>query len=738
MSDSPKNTYRKNYEHEYDPKSKVDALAMDLELKLSDTMTDRNLVEMRMVEDLRNYNGIYDPETLKAIKENDGCQAFIKLTKAKTNAGKAQLIDLLFPNDDKNWGIDPTPDPDLAAMVEDEETPFREGDFQFKDQQGNIVSRSQVAKRKQAMVDEACDKMRQKIDDQLVETRYNAKSRRIIHDACVVGSGVVKGPVVLGKTDKVYLNTPEGFQQVLKHSFVPGCEVVRPWDFFPDMSASTIEEAEFVFERRFLSRKQVRNLPRRRGFDRDRVKKLLAMTAQQTQHRSTYMDDIRTLAGLSDTLNDTRFETWEYHGPIAREVLEELEVIEPMDEEHEDYQDEIDAVVFYCGGIVLGAKLSLMEYSQAMPYRVFCWEPDDACIFGYGIPRSVRDEQSIINAFWRMMVDNGAITSGPQLGIRKDRVKPRSGEDWKLRPKKLWELNGNVQDIKQAMSAFEFNNHIADLSSVYQVARVLFDEVSGVPMLQQGEQGPASQTLGGMSMLMNAANTVRREQVKYWDDHITTPLISDFYHFNMEHSDDNEIKGDFQIQARGTSALLIKEQVAQAMTNFINTAGNSEVFRPVLALKATEILREWAKTQQLPKSIIPTEDELKAYHKQQEESAGQPSDPAIVVEQMRQQGQQAKMAFEKELAQQKHQMDMSELHLSAQTKQQEIAASMQANESAERIEVMKLAQAKQINTEKLLTELEKIRTRNQLEWDKFMAEVRIKQNAGQTANYGLE
>ena len=50
-------------------------------------------------------------------------------------------------------------------------------------------------------------------------------------------------------------------------------------------------------------------------------------------------------------------------------------------------------------------------------------------------------------------------------------------------------------------------------------------------------------------MLMNAANTVRRRQVKLWDDNVTKPMIRDFYHFNMLHSDDETIKGDFNVEA---------------------------------------------------------------------------------------------------------------------------------------------------------------------------------------------
>lgn len=740
MSDEQKGGMPKQYDHEYDPNSNLDILAQELERKLSDTIYQRGNIDVRMVEDLRNYHGQYDDATLKAMKDSGTAQVFIKLTRAKTNAGEAQLVDLLFPNDDKNWGIKPTPVPKLVEMLDDKETPFEHQGKQYQDDEGNKITNADVAARKQEQINTACDKMEKLISDQLVETHYNAKCREVIHDACVVGTGIIKGPVVLGKTDRAYTKDDEGnFVTEIKQSFEPGCEVVRPWDFYPDMSASTIEESEFVFERRFMSKKQIRNLVNRKGFDKARVAKVLQMTSTQTQHRSTYMDDVRILAGLSDSLNDTRYETWEYHGPITRQVLEELKILEPVEAGKEaEAQDEYDAVVFYCGGVVLGAKLALMDYSQDMPYRVYNWELDDSSIFGYGIPRMVRDEQAIINTTWRMILDNGAITSGPQIGVNKKYAKPQDGV-WNLKPRKFWDIDGAAQDIKQAFTTFEFDSHINELSQIYQTARILFDEVSGVPMLQQGEQGQSTQTLGGMSMLMNAANTVRRNQVKQWDDFITAPLISDFYHFNMMHVDDNEIKGDYQVDARGTSALLIKEQVGQSLTNFLNIAGNSPIFAPVLQLKSVEILKQWVKTQSLPSEIIPTDDELKQYQKQVEEQQKQgPQDPAMQLEQLRMQQVQVKADMDMQLAQFNAQQRMQEKQAELQMKQQQIAADMQRQESQERIELMKLAQNDKLNTEKLMVELQKVQSRAALEWDKFMSELKVKQNQGLTANYGLE
>ncbi|NCP63156.1 MAG: hypothetical protein GW836_00655 [Paraglaciecola sp.] len=716
----------KDYGHEYDVQNPLDNLAMELERKLSDTITDRNAIDIRMVEDLQNYHGSYDQSRVAELKKAKRSSTFIKLTRAKTNAGESQLIDLLFPNTDKNWGIKPTPVPEIADQLNDD-SPAQIDGQKYQDEEGEIVTNGMLAARKLQIANDRCDKMEDEINDQLVESDYEAKCRKVIHDACVIGTGILKGPVVVGKQDKVYMETKEGWTHKLVESLTPACEVVRPWDFFPDMSASHISECEFVFERRFMSKAQLKGLVKRKGFDKEQIKKVLQMTGAQTQHSSSYMDDVRRLAGLSESLNDTRFETWEYTGPVSYDALIRLGAVElPEDAEERDALlkefegEEVIATVFYCGGITIGAKLKMMDYEDYLPYRVFNWEPDDSCLFGYGVPRMVRDEQAIINSVWRMILDNGAITAGPQIGRSGKHISPVNG-DWALEPFKQWELSGSVDDIRKVFTAMEFNSHLPELQGIYQMARIMFDEVSGIPMLQQGEQGQSTQTLGGMSILMNSANTVRRRQVKAWDDNITSPMIKDFYHWNMEYNENGDIKGDYQVDARGTSALLVKETQAAAITNFLGVVGSNPVFAPVLQLKAAEILRQWAKTQSLPASMLPTDEELEEFIKKQQEQQGeQPQDSAIAVEQMRMDQQQAKFKFEYEMFGAK------------------VQAGLQEAASKERIEMMRLAQNDKINTEKLIADLKKNQAKLDSDWQQFMAELNIKYKfESPTANYGL-
>ena len=76
--------------------------------------------ERQWLESIRQYNGILAPEEWAQIgPDTNRSTVFLQITRQRTNAGEARLADMLFPTDDKNWGIKPTPVPFLKELVKD-------------------------------------------------------------------------------------------------------------------------------------------------------------------------------------------------------------------------------------------------------------------------------------------------------------------------------------------------------------------------------------------------------------------------------------------------------------------------------------------------------------------------------------------------------------------------------------------------------------------------------------------
>jgi hypothetical protein len=405
---------QKNYGHQY-TESKLDQLAQTIESRLSMAIADRYPDERRMMDALMVYNGQYDKKVLEEMIEAGRSRVYVKLARMKANVADSQINDILFSTTEQNFDMKPTPIPDLVTDGAD--TPIRIGATTYTKPDGSAVTGEDINKRAKEMSEEACRKMFEVVKDQLVECNYEAEARRCIHDACKLGTGVLKGPVVKAERRRTFLMKPDGTSETVYETvYTPVTTYVFAGDFFPDMSASRVQECEYIFERRYMSRKQLKDLVRGGGktFNKDQLAKVIGMRAENTQHRIGSTDDVRHQLGINPALNDTRYEVWEYHGPIEPDALEQLTGKKQPDDAY--------GVLYYCGGIVFGARIYPMEYEQTYPYRVYNFEKNESSIFGYGIPELLTDESEVINSSWRMTLDNAAIAAGPQIVINKNKI----------------------------------------------------------------------------------------------------------------------------------------------------------------------------------------------------------------------------------------------------------------------------------------------------------------------------
>ena len=702
--------------------SMTGAFGTELQQRLQDNLRQRMTIERRWVADLRRYQGmVTDSERIEAADQGRSC-IFVKYTRTKADAWAAQMNDMLFPADDRNWGIEPTPVPKLNKASQ-----------MIQRQTGEPTPEAAQANQILAEARSRAEAMEREIDDVLTECDYPAEGRRCIHYAAVLGTGILKGPQVETFTNSKYRQVEGGeWAGVIEEEERPVARNVYPWDFVPDMSGRELRDCEYVFERHFMTRKQIRTLPK--SYDKNAIQKLLKLDAtatHQTADAEGLYNELRALSGLDQNYRDRRYEVWEYHGPISIKVLQEAGVELDKDDES---MPEVDGIVIFSGDIVLKVMLNPYD-TEEWPYSVFVCEPDEACLFGYGIPHLCANSQDILNTAWRQMLDNGAMAVGEQVVVNKKAVAPADGT-WTLKPKKVWLAQGDAatMDVQKAFSSFSINSHQQEYQNVIQLAKSFMDEESGLPMIAQGEQGQVTPTLGGMSMLMNAANAVRRAQVKEWDDNVTKPMIRRFYAWMMQFSLKSEIKGDMTIKARGTSALLVKEvqnqQVMALIQNFSQNPQLAPAFDWYEALKVLNASMSLGST-----GILKQKEEYdQAIQQAQQAAQEQQGDPRL---QMQMQIQQMKQEHELRMAQMKSEQTIQIEQMNSQQKAMMLQMQYEANASRERIEVMKLQQTKQISEEQMLMRLNEIDKQQRHDMAQFMAEIQIKQQDGLTANYGL-
>lgn len=624
-------------------RERVSGLVDRLQAEADDRVTRRDPTEKIWLEDLRMYHAKYDPGVEAKLKGKS--KAFFALTRAKTDACEARLSDMLFPADDKPYAVQPTPVPELTTSAQSEADNVEQLVAQTNEhianqnpegaqqalQQAKTSADAIAANRKTMDVAKLrAQLMEAEIEDQLTEARFAKECRDMIRDACQIGAGVLKGPMVATNGARKWRQRPNQPDQMPEGHPQRGAiyelyteEDPRPmvyrvdyWNFFPDPDASTIEECEGFYERHLLNAKQMRNLARQPGFDADEIRDVLRDDPKATM--PTYLTDLRSISDQTADQAIKRYEVWEYNGPIKPEEMRDLcecmgkdqMMAGVLDDEGEiDPLIELNVVIWFCQGRVLKFGIGVMDSGDPI-YSVYTISKDAASIWGSGIPRIMRQSQKVLNAAWRMMMDNGGLSSGPQIVINRKYVTPSDGV-WDLRARKIWFEEDMTPPGMNPFKTFNIEMHQAELANIIQIAKQFVDEETGISVLAQGEQGThTTQTAQGMTLLMNATNVIFRRMVKNFDDDVIEPVITRMYHWNMQFSSKEVIKGDFQVDARGSSVLLVREMQAQnLMAIAVQFSGH-----PVLGLliKTPQIVRKLFQSMMIPADdIVKSDDELK-------------------------------------------------------------------------------------------------------------------------------
>jgi hypothetical protein len=664
-------------------------------------------VDKRWIEDEDQYNGKDNiakaasqmmtsveqgyPVTTQMAKPHRST-VFIGMTRQKTNAAEARLADILLPTDDRNWGIQPTPDPQLMGMSKDNKAAMDQQGQPVMGEDGQPARVRDVVKAVLEMANKKAEAMQTEIEDQLVECNYNGELRKMIHDAAVLGTGVVKGPIVTNRTRKAWQpitdSTGQTVHQVeIVQEISPASFRVDPRNVWPDPGCGeSVHNGKGIYEREQITAKQIRDLAKQPGFLKAQLRKVLEEGPKQSATlRELTDEDQRDMTRLT-------YEMWTYWGEVDHDDLESAGV----GVGEKDELRTISACVVMINNTVVKAFMNPLEGGD-IPYDFYVWEKVAGTIWGYGIPYLMRSQQKVLNAAWRQMMDNAGVSSGPQIVIKPGAIQP-ADKQWQLSARKIWYATDDIDDVRKAFSTFEFNSHQAELAGIIKMATELADAETGVPTIMQGEKGAAPDTVGGMQMLMNSANVVLRRLVKQFDDMVTKPHIRRYYDYNMMYNEDEEIKGDFTIDARGSSALVVRDIQNQSFLNLL-AAGANPIYG--MYLDTQKLFEKALQAQHIdPAEVFKPEEEIEQIKEAQKQAAAQgpAPDPALAVAQLRAQAEMQKV-------QAQNQGDLQELQVRQQIAAQEADLHIMQLEMTREIEMLKLSNSQNISLEKIKAQL---------------------------------
>ncbi|MGH8430421.1 MAG: portal protein [Solimonas sp.] len=604
-------------------------------------------IEQDWQEDEDHYDGIDDAnrgsgQTQKGRSPTDGLRetrkdtstrstVFLKITRPYVDAAAARVSDMLLPTDDRNFALRPTPRPELTGLIKQAQQaapqlpapPQKPGGvfsalgkvFGMAGQPAapQAPSPLQQAQTLLAQAKAAAERAQEQIDDWLVECRYHAEVRKVIESAAKTGTGILKGPQpTLTRKRAARQLPPEaggGWAVEMVEQIAPTSKAINPWNFYPDGACGDgIQKGGYVFECDDITRRKLQELKS----DPSYLAEMIELCIEEGP--TSVADGTRKLKDGDKASEQDLFQIWYFHGQVSKK---DMEAAGCRCSSKELYP----AMVTMVNDRVIKVTLSPLD-SGEFPYDVMTWQSRPNHWAGVGVARQMRECQKGANAAVRNLMDNAGLSAGPQVIVDRNKIVPANGR-WEITPRKIWYTVADEQteDVSKAFIIISIETRQAELMAILQFWLKEAEDVTGLPMLLQGQQGKAPDTLGGMQIMNNNGSTVLRRIARTFDDRITEPHMGRYYEWLLLYGQD-EAKGDFTIDARGSSALVERDMQAQQLIQMLGLSLN-----PAYGLDPELVALEFLKSLRFdPKSVTLTDEK-----KQQMAQRQPPEDPRVTA-----------------------------------------------------------------------------------------------------------
>ncbi len=641
----------------------ISNLVAQINSRFQQCETTREDDEDRWLQAFHNYRGRYFKNV--AFRDHEKSRVFVKVTKTKVLAAYGQLIDVLFgankfpltiqetrvpegidkyahlnplkeqmgmnQNEQPTPGIegnmdytpgepimqqsngglgfpgdgnDLAPGATFGSLNNDANLGSLEKEYEDADLTSGPAPSPEMPQIKPAQI--VARRLEKLILDQIEESNGSVELRSAIFEACLLGTGIIKGPFTYNKTLHKYTDNGNGREYSPETVKVPKMEFVSIWDFYPDPNARNMEEAEFVIQRHRLNRNQVLDLANRPFFNKQAIMDCIRMGAKY--NKKSWETDIDLEKSQYPDIESNRFEVLEYWGTIdAMSAREEgLELDESVDD-----MEEVQVNVWMIRDKVIRIVQNPFKPFRT-PYQSFVYEKNPYTFFGIGVPENMDDAQQIMNGHARMAIDNLALAGNLVFDVDESAL--ASNQTMEVFPGKIFKRQAGSPG--QSIYGLKFPNTAVENMQMFDKFRQLADESTGLPSYSHGQTGVQSmtRTASGMSMLMGAASLNIKTVIKNIDDQLIKPLGEALFQWNMQfYEGDLPIHGDLEIKATGSSSLMKKEVRSQRLTMFLQTVQN-----PAIApfVRMSEVIKELAHSLDLdPAEILNTKDEAEIYAK---------------------------------------------------------------------------------------------------------------------------
>lgn len=556
--------------------------------------------EEQWLVNLRQFHNIYESD-VDALIQPGRSKTFVGITRMKVMVAFSKLVEVLFPaTGNKHWKIEPTPEPTIKNEEAGTSLPIDTG-IEGAPRQTGGKTEAEIA----------AENMTTRIDDQLIEADYDVLFLDALLECVILGTGCLKSTSAKIEREFGWKKTGEEnvwkFEPRESESVKPLIEAPSIFDVYPDPNAASMKSAIGCYQRHVLNKHEFRGLKLLAGFKTnvidDYLKRFPNGDHTDLPHE---IERKRQAKHVFLTDEELRYDIFEYWGWVNGMDLVNTGVDIPEDEIQLEYM----ANVWFTGTEVIKAELD-QSYDESINFFLFPYEKTPKQIFGRGVPEICADSQEILNAAARRLLDDVAML-GPQIEINMDEVDKAAVKDLtRIFAFKIWpRIGGDSHDpLIRVHNVTSVSNELLEIMTVF---RRFIDEETNLPTPFSGEQD-SHETVGGTKMLMTASNIVGRSTIKNIDRYGIKPFISKLYNFNMQWSDDEEIKGDAKPDAMGSKTLIQQEVQTTQMINLLNITNNPTDQQ---LIKRENMLRRVSENSGInPDEVIKTREEIDALAK---------------------------------------------------------------------------------------------------------------------------
>lgn len=617
----------------------ISALAGHVRHAFQLAVTDRSIVSERLVQCLRQREGVYDADQKKLIKEQNGTDIYVMLTDIKCRALESWLKDIMIPSGERPYSIEPTPVPDLppqitqkfqqlflqdyfgriqaqAAQAGEELTidrEFVEKQAQTEDFKGAAEKFEKTLIKlinEQAKTD--ADSLEIEIDDELREGNWYKVLNEFLVDFSTYPTAFMEGPVYRRRQVMKWEPIEGTLRAELRivEKIVPEYERIRPFDVYPSPGSKSLQDGNLCLRKRY-SRHDLDILRGVDGFDSDVINLVLEQYANGYREFIAWDTEIEDLHDRPGETTDPEghIDLIKFFGNVQGFMLRQWGM---SAEQIPDPYREYPVVAYLVGSYVIGARINSHPLGRRNVYSASFRMKNDS-VWGKAVPELMRDIQQICNSAARNICNNSAIASGPQVWLYADLIPSECNKE-DLYPWKIWEFSSEkIRNAGQRpMEFYQPPLVVGELLKIYDYFFKQGSEVTGIPSYIYGNEatGGAASTASGLSMLMNAASKGLRNAASNIDVGVISPSVEE--HWLMLMLTRPELaKGDTKIVARASEYLIQQETLQMRRTEFANATNNPADMQIIGLDGRRAILEQTAKALKMDTSkIIPSREDM--------------------------------------------------------------------------------------------------------------------------------